>query len=215
MPATLFQGPGPGEAEVLCVVIHGRNQTQDDMVQAIVRHLDAPGVRFVLPKSDGPGWYAARAIDPLTEECRSELAASLGAVGAVIEAARAEMPGKKMLLAGFSQGACLAVEHLMRHGAHDGAAALLTGCRVGTRDDTLPFADLGGLPIYATCGDDDPWIPAPAYFEMLGDLTRAGARMRMDMFPGRPHEVAATECAVIQSMLDDLIAGRPLLQGAT
>ena len=201
-------------AQVICVVVHGRGQTQDDMMQAIVTHLDLPNVRFVMPKSEGAGWYAARAIDPLTDECRAELAGSLAQLAMVIDTAVADAPGLPVFLVGFSQGACLAVEYLMQHGALNGAAALLTGCRVGTRHDALPMAELGGMPIYATDGDKDPWIPAEAYFEMLGDLTKAGARIRMDMFPGRPHAVDSAEIAVLRTMLDDLAHGRALFGAA-
>ena len=216
MAQTRFIGPEAAVAEVLCVVIHGRGQTQDDMEQSIVRRLVAPQVRFVLPKSDGPGWYAARAIDPLTAQTRAELAASLLLVGDVIATARAEVPGKPMMILGFSQGACMAVEHLMAQGAEGvAAAALLTGCRVGHRSDAPGLAALVGLPVYATCGDNDPWIPAADHFDMLGDLTRAGARLRADMFPGRPHEVSAVEIAVVQAMIDDLTAGRAVFGGAS
>ena len=197
-------------AQVTCVVVHGRGQTQDDMMQAIVTHLDRPDARFVLPKSDSAGWYAARAIDSLTDDCRTDLAASLAALAKVIDAAVADAPGLPVLLVGFSQGACLSVEYLMKHGALHGAAALLTGCRVGARSDALPMAELAGMPIYASCGDADPWIPAEAYFDMSGDLTRASARIRMDMFPGRPHAVDLAEIAVLRGMLDDLAHGRDL-----
>lgn len=184
-------------------------------MQGIVRHLHAPGVRFVLPKSDGPGWYAARAIDPLTTESRGELEQSLSALGTVIDTARSAMAGKPLLLIGFSQGACLSAEYLMRHGPFDGAAALLTGCRVGHRSDNPPIRNLAGMPIYASCGDNDPWIPAAAHYELLADLTRAGARIRTDMVPGRAHEVAPCEIAVLQMMIEDLAAGRAQFEGGT
>ena len=198
-------------ARVTCVVVHGRGQSQDDMMDMIVGRLDRSDVRYVLPKSDDVGWYAARAIDPLTDTTRAELQAALTLLDEVMSEAAA--PGLPVLLAGFSQGACLAVEYLMTRGPVPAAAALLTGCRVGTRGDGLPLSDLRGLPVYASCGDDDPWIPAQSHFEMLGDLTRAGARLRMDMFPGRPHDVAPAEIAVLSGMLADLAQVRPLLGG--
>ncbi len=201
-------------AQVLCVVVHGRGQTQDDMMASIVQHLDVPEARFVLPKSKGPGWYAARAIDALTPDSRAELAESLDALALAVEEGRAGMGMKPTMFVGFSQGACLSVEYLMREGPIFQAAALLTSCRVGHRMDDLPITDMGGMPIYASCGDNDPWIPATAYHEMLGDLTRAKARLRTDMFPGRGHEVSAVECGVLQGMLTDIVAGRALFGGA-
>ncbi|MEQ6247257.1 dienelactone hydrolase family protein [Sulfitobacter sp. HNIBRBA3233] len=214
MAETIFRGASSDDAEVICIVIHGRGQTQADMMASIVDRLSLPKVRFVLPKSDDVGWYAARAIDPLTDETSRELEAAIDAVSEVIAQARAETPDRPLLLCGFSQGACLAVELLMRQPEIADAACLLTACRVGAASDKLPQARLTDLPVYASCGDEDPWIPENAYHHMLGDLTRAGARIRSDLFPGRPHEVTDTEIAVISDMLANLAQKRPLLGAA-
>jgi phospholipase/carboxylesterase len=116
-----------------------------------------------------------------------------------------------LVLAGFSQGACLAIEYLMTTSDLPDAAALFTGCRVGLPTDGLPTRDLAGLPVYASCGDEDPWIPADAYFRMLADLTGAGARLRADIFPGRPHTVTDTEIAALSGFLGALRDGTPIL----
>lgn len=204
MAEPVFQGAKAGGAQGICVVVHGRGQTQADMQDSIVNRLEAPGIRFVLPKSAGVGWYQARAIDPLTPVTRAELAQSLTDLAAVIAQAQAADPGRPLVLAGFSQGACLAVEYLLAGRGGVAAACLFTGCRVGDASDDLPLSGLAGMPVYASCGDADPWIPADAYHALLRDLTRAGARVRTDMFPGRPHAVTPTEIAVLQGMLRDV-----------
>jgi phospholipase/carboxylesterase len=119
-----------------------------------------------------------------------------------------------LVVAGFSQGACLAVEYLMRGGRAD-ALAVLTGCRVGAASDGLPRADLGGLPVYASCGDADPWIPLWAFHRMLGDLSKSGARLRADVLPGRPHAVADAECGELIRLLGAVAARAPALGGNT
>lgn len=202
---------GTGSA-VICIVLHGRGQTQDDMEQAVTSRLSLPDVRFVLPKSARAAWYDARAVDPLTDETRAQLAEGLAAIDDVVAAERAAYPGVPLVLTGFSQGACMAVEHAMTRGPWDGALCLFTGCRVGT--DHAVTA-LPGLPVYASCGDADPWIPFGAFLDMSGDLVRAGARLRSDLFPGRQHEVSDTEIGVLQSMLTNLAAKRPAFEGAT
>lgn len=210
MTDPIHLGANPDDATVLCIIVHGRNQTQADMVQMIVSRLEVDGVRFALPKSDGPGWYDARAIDPLTPTTRQQMDAGLGRIAALIEAERTAAPGRPLLLCGFSQGACMAVEMLMAQAVHVAAACLFTGCRVGTAADELPVKALPSMPIYASCGDNDPWIPAAAFHKMLGYLTRASARIRSDMFPGRPHEVTDTEIVVLSGMLNALAQGRPI-----
>lgn len=216
MNSPIYAGANAGDAKVLCIVVHGRSQTQDDMMASIVTRLDVPGARYILPKSDGVGWYAARAIDPLTDECRGELKTAIAQITALIAQTKAQSPGRPILLCGFSQGACLSMEVLMHEPVTYDAAVLLTACRVGAETDNLPLAQLNGLPIYASCGDNDPWIPADAYHRMLGELTRAGARISTDMFPGRPHEITDTEINVVAGMLQALATGRPVLdKGAT
>lgn len=187
---------GAADPAVTCVLLHGRGQNPGDMQDMIIRHLDVTALRFVLPKSAGPGWYAARAVDPLTDQTRGELALALAQLGAIMAA-----QSGPVLLAGFSQGACLAAEYLLSGAALPAAACLFTGCRVGLPGDGLPQAPLSGLPVYLSGGDADPWIPRDAFHRAHADLTGAGARARTDLFPGRSHSVSDPELTMLQAML--------------
>ena len=69
---------------------------------------------------------------------------------------------------------------------------------------------LAALPVYLTGGDADPWIPVSAFAEAAAAVGGAHARLRADLFPGRGHEVSAAEIAVLDAMLADLAAGRPV-----
>jgi phospholipase/carboxylesterase len=207
MAHPVFDGADRGDAKVICIVVHGRGQTQQDMLDSIVSRVAVPGVRFVLPKSGGHGWYAARAIDPLSDETLIEMHDGIRRVSALIKDERAAAPDVPVLLCGFSQGACLSVEMLMCQPQIADAVCLFTACRIGAPTDNLPREQLAGLKVYASSGDADPWIPAEAHHRMLADLTQAGARLRTDMFPGRPHEVTDTEIATLSDMLRDLAKG--------
>lgn len=206
MTEPLIIGAGERDAGVACVLIHGRGQTPEDMAEiAAAAGVDA--CRFVLPRAAGKSWYSAKAVDPMTDLTEDQLAASLAQVGAAVALARAG--GRRVLLAGFSQGACMAAEYTARVGRPDGLC-LFTGCRVGRAEGAMP--DLTGLPVYASCGDADPWIPLADFTLAAGDFARAGARVRTDVFPGRGHEVSATEVAMLAGMLADLAAGRTPLE---
>lgn len=207
---TVSTGAEVGAAQVVCVFVHGRTQSPAEMIEQVIRHLDAPTTRFVLPKSDGAAWYNARAIDPLTEEASTELNAALAALEHTIAVARADSPQARLVLAGFSQGACLSMEYMMRHGSWDGAACLFTGCRVGVAADDRPVTALPGMPIYASNGDKDPWIPAANFSEMCLTLIEGGARLRTEVFPGRDHGTTPTECAALNEILANVAAGIPV-----
>ena len=62
MGKVLFHGAELVAADVVCIVVHGRGQTQADMLDAIVSRLALPRVSFALPKSAGDAWYDARAL---------------------------------------------------------------------------------------------------------------------------------------------------------
>ncbi len=94
-----------------------------------------PNVAFLLPAAEGNAWYDAKAVDPLTERTEAQLAAACAVLAEAFAAAGKDRP---VLLAGFSQGACLSIEYALRNGRWNGALAALTGCRVGTPGDARP-----------------------------------------------------------------------------
>lgn len=195
-------------AKALCVFVHGRGQSPEEMQARVLARLNTAGVAFVLPRAPGSSWYAAKAVDPLTPETRAALADGLAHLRMLIEDARAACPGRPLLLAGFSQGACLALEYAFSGLPAPDALVALTGCRVGVSGDTRPQALRPGLPVYLTGADADPWIPVDAFAGAALALGRGRAALRADLFPGREHEVSDPEVAMLSSILADLVAGR-------
>lgn len=212
-PDILWLGEPVANARVICVFVHGRGQSPEEMQEGVIRRLATPGVAYALPRAPGGSWYAARAVDALTDTVRDELGQSLVLLSKVIALAMQQNPDAPMLLGGFSQGACLSLEHAFLHGPWNGALVALTGCRVGQMSDVRPAAGLDVLPVYLTGGDADPWISVAAFAEAASCLGRAHVRLRADLFPGRAHEVSDPEIALLDGMLADLAAGKPISWG--
>lgn len=195
-------------ASALCVLVHGRGQSPEEMESHILSRLPDMTVAFALPRAPRGSWYDARAIDPLDASTRQQLGEALDLLASDIAALRDDYPGLPLLLAGFSQGACLALEYSFRGKAVPEALIALTGCRVGTMACERPEAFPLDLPVYLTGSDADPWIPLDAMLEAAGNLGRLGAKLRSDVFPGRAHEAGDAEIAMFASILGDLCAGR-------
>lgn len=53
-------GADPVGAKALCVFVHGRGQTPEEMVDHVIRYLPQD-VADTLPRAAGKSWYAARA----------------------------------------------------------------------------------------------------------------------------------------------------------
>lgn len=208
--STVVTGADAENAKVICIFVHGRTQSPADMMNQVIEHLDAPDTRFILPKSAGAAWYNALAVDPLTVDARHELGQSLDILAEVIEFAIAQSPQAKLVLAGFSQGACLSAEYILLNGGWDGAACLFTGCRVGVVADNLPVSNLTNMPIYTSCGDKDPWIPVASFNDLGMTFIACGVRLKTEVFPGRDHSITTTECAALNAMLTNLAANIPV-----
>ena len=176
------------------------------MQSHILARLAVPDVTFILPRapnSDAAGgaWYTAKAVDPLTDDTRTALAAALDHLAADVAEARALYPDLPLVLAGFSQGACLSLEYAFAGLPAPEALVALTGCRVGVLEDARPRALAPELPVWLTGSDNDPWIPVTAFAEAALELGRGRARLQAALYPGRGHEVCDAEIALLQSVL--------------
>jgi phospholipase/carboxylesterase len=226
---TLRLGPSGSEAKAICVFVHGRGQSPEEMQTRVAARLSAPSVAFVLPRAPRGAWWDARAVDPLTPVAHTQLSDALEHLAAVMAAGRAlapppppavwggpgpPAPRQPMLLAGFSQGACLAIEYLCAGLSPPDAVAALTGCRVGVPADGRSASAPAGTPVYLSGGDADPWIPLSAFADAAQSLGARGLKLRADLFPGRAHEVSDAEIRMLDAILVDLAAGRPPAMGA-
>ena len=66
-------GSRGSEAKAICVFVHGRGQSPEEMQSHVLARVRAPAVAFVLPRAPLGAWWAARAIDPLTAVARAQL----------------------------------------------------------------------------------------------------------------------------------------------
>jgi len=199
--AALFRGEALKSAQVICVLTHGRGQSPEAMDEQILRRVKAPQTAFVLPRAATGSWYDAKAVDPLSETTVTQLHASLAQLRGIV----AEFPkATPVVMAGFSQGACLSIEYALRFGGWNGALVAFTGCRVGQAQDNLPRSSLTDLPAYISGSDADPWIPLSAFTQAVQELGAAEARVRADVFPKRGHEVSQAEIAMLEKALQSL-----------
>lgn len=160
----LVAGVPAAAARVLCVVIHGRHGAPETMMHELVRHLTAPDVCFLLPRAAGSSWYDARGFAPLTPETRDQICCGIERIRRDIDMAqRRGAPRDRIVIGGFSQGACMALEYAMAAGRWPGALFGLTGFRVGCIGDRRPSSDLTDMPVYLSNGAYDPFITLPEF----------------------------------------------------
>jgi phospholipase/carboxylesterase len=195
---------GRPDAPVVVLAVHGRDQDPAYM-RALARRLGPVPARFVAPAADGRSWYPRPFLVPLAEN-QPRLDHALAAVRARLAALAASgVSPRRLVLLGFSQGACL-LTHLLLTGAPEIAGAvLLTGGYVGAEPLPAPSPTaLAGLPVVVRSVEHDPFVPAERVRESARLLTAAGAVVDLRIDPGDEHVVTDEACAAAAALVGEL-----------
>jgi phospholipase/carboxylesterase len=197
---------GNPDAAIAAVLLHGRDQDAEWMLD-LVRRIDLDDVvSYVLPRAADRSWYPGRFYDPM-EDNEPCLGWSLEAIeSAVALAASRARPRSRIALVGFSQGACILAEHLARRPEPYGAAAILTGALFGTPDlERLPVGSLDGLPMFFGIAENDDWIPIEAVRDTAAAFQRAGARCELRVYDDEEHGINDDEAAAVRGLMLSLL----------
>lgn len=208
MPPLLTVGVPLAEASTALVLVHGRGATAESIVglgREAARGLD--GVAILAPQAPGGTWYPHSFLAPLASNEPHLSSAIAAVVGAVDVARRAGV--RRVVLGGFSQGACLALEVAARHGAALGLAAAfgLSGALIGTADapegdKRFDYPDrLAGLPVVAGLADVDAHVPLARFQATAAVFERLGAAVDFRVYPGLGHAVNADEVEAVRALL--------------
>jgi len=197
----LTLGPDPASARVVALVLHGRGQSPEYMRPAAER-LAAIGVRCVLPEAEENSWYPLSFLQPIAAN-EPKLSLSLARLSGLLDGLEAAgVPPERTVLAGFSQGACVAAELLARRGRRYRAALILTGGLIGPPGTVWPVpTGIAGVPVLVTGSDMDEFVPEARTRETADTFRRAGATVELLVTPGRPHEIGPAEIARAVALL--------------
>ena len=192
--ASLHQAGEPlGTSDLAVVLVHGRHQNARFMLDLADRLPPAPVSYLALEEPSGQ-WYPFSFLEPLARN-EPQLSRALDTVSSLLAwlAGRGYGP-RSVVLVGFSQGACLLAEHLLRHPSRYGGAVLLIGGAIGPPGTSWDGpATLAGTLVYLGTSDPDDWVPAARVRETAAVLAARGARVTTQVFPGLGHEVSEAE----------------------
>jgi predicted esterase len=206
----VLRGGAPlSKARVALVLIHGRGASAED-IYSLGEEVSGgiAGAALLAPQAAGNAWYPQRFLAPLAQN-EPYLSSALAVVGGLVgEVTQAGLGFEKIVLLGFSQGACLSLEFAARNPRRYGAVVGLSGALIGPPGSPhKPDGSLGGTPVYLGCSDRDAHIPLASVEESAVIFGRLGAHVTKSIFPGMGHTVNAEELAVVQGIVRGLAAG--------
>ena len=194
------------EARAAVIMLHGRGSTAESIL-SLVTDIDHPQVAFLAPQAAGYTWYPFSFLEPL-ERNEPYLSSALGVVKQLIGRANAAaVPTERIVLLGFSQGACLALEFAARNAKRYGGVVGLSGGLIGADGTPRDYpGSLGGTPVFLGCSDIDFHIPKARVDESAEVLTRIGGDVTERLYPGMGHTVNEDEIAFVKALIESVAA---------
>jgi predicted esterase len=127
----------------------------------------------------------------------------------VARAAAAGVPPERVVIGGFSQGACLALEYAARHARRWGGVIAFTGGLIGPDDTPRDYVgDFDGTPVLLGTSDPDPHVPVERARHTASVLEGMGARVDLRIYPGLGHTVNREELDAARALLAAVAGGR-------
>ena len=200
------EGGGNGP---IVILLHGFGAPGDDLV-SLWRTLRVPDtVRFVFPVAplkldgglpDGRAWWMLD-VDQIARDVASGRGRDIHAVPPGLAVAREQLfammneldrqwglPTDHVFIGGFSQGAMLACDTVVRSSRAFAGLIILSGSIIAEREWEERWPSRKGLPVFQSHGTDDPLLPHETATQLKDSLLRHGLPVTWHEFRGG-HEI--------------------------
>jgi len=214
------QGPHQGQkvytvgeplenADSAMILVHGRGATAPSILE-LAGAFPAPGMVYLAPQAMGNTWYPYSFLSP-RQQNEPGISSGLLAIKSVVDrVVEAGIPTERIVLGGFSQGACLASEFVAAHPTRYGGLLVFSGGLIGPQDAPLSFSgDLQLTPVFLGCSDTDFHIPLDRVDETARVFEGLGASVTKKIYPGMDHTIIQDEVDQGRLLLNDLMSSQP------
>lgn len=196
----LRYGPRPSDARRAVVLVHGRGDSAEGIL-GLAKEVALDDVAWLAPQAAGSTWYPYSFLSPM-EQNEPKLTSALAAVGAAVDRLASEgVSADRVVLMGFSQGACLSLEYAARQPRRYAAVIALSGGLIGPPGTPRDYpGTLDSTPLFLGCSDIDAHIPVERVRESAEVFRRMGAQVDERIYPGMGHTVNADEIEAVRAL---------------
>ncbi len=201
----LAGGTPLAQAYAAMIMLHGRGATAGDIL-SLAEEFDTEGFAYLAPQAAGNVWYPYRFLEPI-ERNEPWLSSALHVIDNLIaQVITAGIPAERLMLLGFSQGACLTLEYAARHTRRYGGLVGLSGGLIGPDVTLRDYAgSFDGTPIFLGCSDVDVYIPLARVHASTQILQQLGGEVTERIYPGLDHTINHDEVKFIRQLQATLL----------
>jgi phospholipase/carboxylesterase len=197
----LTGGTALQDASGAIILLHGRGGSATQMI-TLGQDITLRGLALLAPQAADHTWYPHAFLSPIAMN-EPWLASAMKRVQSLLTlCSEFAIPMGRIAIVGFSQGACLVTEFVVRHPRRYGAVIAFTGGLLGPLGSDLAHpGSLEGTPVLLSSGDPDPYIPWSRVKETAHQFRSMDASVELNKFPGRPHAIVSEELDAAQKLL--------------
>lgn len=193
-------------ARVAVIMVHGRNAAPANILD-LSRRFDCPDAAFMAPAAAGGAWYPHGFMAPIAQN-EPGISSAISVIHGLIDDIVAKgIPSERIVLLGFSQGACLSATAAQRRPARYGGVIVYSGGLIGPHGTAWEERGaFDGTPVFLGCSDIDAHIPEERVRASGALFARMGADVTLRIYPGMGHAVNDDEITFTDALLGTLAA---------
>jgi phospholipase/carboxylesterase len=213
-PALVARAGAPlTRARAAMILLHGRGASAESIL-SLAEVLAQPDIACLAPQAPGGSWYPHSFLAPIDQN-EPFLSRSLASVGKLVADLSAQGFGpERLVLLGFSQGGCLALEFAARNAQAYGAVIGLSAGLIGPEGTPRANAgSLAGTRVFLGCSDIDAHIPLARVHESARILGGLGGDVLERIYPGMGHTINEDEIREVRIALAGVLHRQPVGSG--
>jgi len=188
------------KAGAAMILVHGRGASAAD-IMTLGAELTQPGFAYLAPQAAGSAWYPLPFTAPM-EDNEPYLSSALEVLASLLASVEKSIPADRVILLGFSQGACLTLEFAARNARRYGGVVGLSGGLIGPDGTPRDYTgDFEGTPAFLGCSDVDPHIRKDRVLEAADVLKRMGGLVTLRLYPQMGHTVNDDELQEVRKIV--------------
>jgi phospholipase/carboxylesterase len=194
-----------GRAKAAVIMLHGRGASAESML-SFADVFAQPDVAYLAPQAPGSTWYPYSFLAPF-EQNEPALSHALETVASTASHIASQgLAPQRLVLLGFSQGGCLALEYAARNAQRYGGVVGLSAGLIGPPGTPRTYpGSLSGTPVFLGCSDVDVHIPVARVHESAEVLRRMGGEVTERIYPGMGHTINDDEVKHVRGILAGLV----------
>ena len=181
------------QAEKAIVMIHGRGGSAEDIL-GMSSYLHVDNFVLLAPQAENHTWYPYSFIAPVQEN-EPWLSSAIDLIDHTVKLALDNgILAENIYFFGFSQGACLTLEYLARHGQRYGGAIAIIGGVIGEEINRDNYkGDFAQTPIFIGTSNPDFHVPLERVEATVSILAQMNANVKLMAYQDAGHTINREE----------------------